>query len=169
MKEGKYIKTFTKIQVRGVFHMRDFQRNVFIPQVIELCTETPCWCPYEEQSTLHKLFTVSVTRWSCATVWLPIFFAYVFIIIINLYFNINLEHSVAVVLHFWRLYRFIRSIVTLIYDFFGSYVASVASVSARVRRESWDKSKEGEWRRRGSVWTGLNQLCTWELVWFVLR
>ena len=62
MKEGIYVKTFTKIQVREVFHMRNFRRNVFIPQVIELCTETPCWCPYEEQSTLPKLFTVSVTR-----------------------------------------------------------------------------------------------------------
>ena len=98
---------------------------------------------------LRKLYTVSVTRWSCATAWLQIFFAYLFIIIINLHFNINLEHSVAVVLNFWRLYRFIRSIATLIYDFCGSYIASVASVSVRVRGERWDKSKEGEWRGRG--------------------
>lgn len=61
MREGKYIKTFTKIQVRGVFHMRDFRRNVFIPKVIELCAETPCWCPYEEQSTsvAQALYCVS--------------------------------------------------------------------------------------------------------------
>ena len=29
MKEGKYAKTLAKIQVRGIFHIREIQRNVY--------------------------------------------------------------------------------------------------------------------------------------------
>ena len=43
MKGGTYTKTFAKIQVRGIFRMRDIRRNV-LPKLIEICLETPCWC-----------------------------------------------------------------------------------------------------------------------------
>ena len=44
MKGSKYAKTLAKFQVRGIFLIRDFRRNV-LPKVIEICMETPCWCP----------------------------------------------------------------------------------------------------------------------------
>ena len=34
--------TLAKIQVRGIFRIRDIRRNVF-PKLIEICMETPCW------------------------------------------------------------------------------------------------------------------------------
>ena len=40
---GTYIKTLAKIQVRGIFHIRDIRRNVLL-KLIEICMETPCWC-----------------------------------------------------------------------------------------------------------------------------
>ena len=43
MKGGKYAKTLAKIQVRGIFRIRDIRRNV-LPKFIEICMETPCWC-----------------------------------------------------------------------------------------------------------------------------
>ena len=43
MKGGKYAKTLAKIQVRGIFLIRDIRRNV-LPIFIEICMETPCWC-----------------------------------------------------------------------------------------------------------------------------
>ena len=43
MKGGKYTKTLAKIQVRGIFRIRDIRRNV-LPKFIEICMETPCWC-----------------------------------------------------------------------------------------------------------------------------
>ena len=43
MKENKFAKTLSKIQVRGIFRMRDIRRNV-LPKFIEICMETPCWC-----------------------------------------------------------------------------------------------------------------------------
>ena len=36
MKGGKYAKTLAKIQVRGMFRMRDIRRNV-LPKYIEIC------------------------------------------------------------------------------------------------------------------------------------
>ena len=42
MEGGKYAKTLAKIQVRGIFRIRDIRRNV-LPKFIELCMETPCW------------------------------------------------------------------------------------------------------------------------------
>ena len=33
-----------KIQVRGIFRIRGIRRNV-LPKFIEICIETPCWCP----------------------------------------------------------------------------------------------------------------------------
>ena len=44
MKGGKYTKTLAKIRVRGIFRVRDIRRNV-LPKFIEICKETPCWCP----------------------------------------------------------------------------------------------------------------------------
>ena len=44
MKGGKYTKTLAKIQVRRIFRIRDIRRNV-LPRFIEICRETPCWCP----------------------------------------------------------------------------------------------------------------------------
>ena len=43
MKVGTYTKTLAKIQVRGIFRIRDIRRNV-LPKFIEICMETPCWC-----------------------------------------------------------------------------------------------------------------------------
>jgi len=44
MKGGKYAKTLAKIQVRGIFRIRDIRRKV-LPKFIEICMETPCLCP----------------------------------------------------------------------------------------------------------------------------
>ena len=44
MKGGKYAKTLAKIQVRTKFPMREIRRN-FFTKLIEICMETPCWCP----------------------------------------------------------------------------------------------------------------------------
>ena len=43
MKGGTYTLTLAKIQVRGIFRIRDIRRNV-LPKLIEICMETPCWC-----------------------------------------------------------------------------------------------------------------------------
>ena len=40
MKGGKYTKPLAKIQVTGIFRIRDIRRNV-----LEICMEAPCWCP----------------------------------------------------------------------------------------------------------------------------
>ena len=37
-------KTLAKIQVRRKFRIREIRRNV-LPKFIEICRETPCWCP----------------------------------------------------------------------------------------------------------------------------
>ena len=37
-------KSLAKIQVTAIFLMEDMRRNVF-PKIIEICIETPCWCP----------------------------------------------------------------------------------------------------------------------------
>ena len=46
-KENHYTKNFAKIQAGAIFRMRDIWRNV-LPKFIELCMETPCWCPCDE-------------------------------------------------------------------------------------------------------------------------
>ena len=38
------IQTLAKIQVRGIFRIRDILRNV-LTKLIDICMETPCWCP----------------------------------------------------------------------------------------------------------------------------
>ena len=38
MKGGTYTKTLAKIQVRGIFRIRDIRRNV-LPKLIETCME----------------------------------------------------------------------------------------------------------------------------------
>ena len=42
MKGGTYAKTLAKIQVRGIFRIRDIRRNV-LSKLIEIFTETPYW------------------------------------------------------------------------------------------------------------------------------
>ena len=44
MKGGKYTKCHAKIQVRRIFRIRDIRRNV-LRKFIEICMETPSWCP----------------------------------------------------------------------------------------------------------------------------
>ena len=39
-----YAKTLVKIQVTAIFQMQDMRRS-FSPKFIEICMETPCWCP----------------------------------------------------------------------------------------------------------------------------
>ena len=46
MKEGKYAKTLTKIQVSAIFQMQDIRRNG-LPKFIELRIEMPWWRPSE--------------------------------------------------------------------------------------------------------------------------
>ena len=41
---GKYTKTLAKIRARRIFRIRDIRRNVS-PKFLEICLETPCWCP----------------------------------------------------------------------------------------------------------------------------
>ena len=36
MKGGKYAKTLAKIQIKGIFRIRDIRRNV-LPKLIEIC------------------------------------------------------------------------------------------------------------------------------------
>ena len=43
MKGVTYTKTLAKIQVRGIFRIRDIRRNV-LPKLKAICMETPCWC-----------------------------------------------------------------------------------------------------------------------------
>ena len=43
-KEGNYVNTFAKIQVTANVLMEDMRRNV-LPKFIEICMETPYWCP----------------------------------------------------------------------------------------------------------------------------
>ena len=43
MKGGTYAKNLAKIEVRGIFRIRDIRRNV-LPRFIEICMETPCCC-----------------------------------------------------------------------------------------------------------------------------
>ena len=44
VRKKPHTKTLAKIQVTGIFLMKDMRRNVF-PKFIEICMETPCWCP----------------------------------------------------------------------------------------------------------------------------
>ena len=44
MKGGKHTKTLAKIQVRRIFRISDIRRNV-LRKFIEICMQTPCWCP----------------------------------------------------------------------------------------------------------------------------
>jgi len=44
MREGKYVKTLAKILVTAIFLMQDM-RKIFLSKFIEICMETPRWCP----------------------------------------------------------------------------------------------------------------------------
>ena len=62
MKGGKYTKTLAKIKVRRIFHVRDIRRNA-LPKFIEICMETPCWCPLDgHQHGGRKPTKTSVTE-----------------------------------------------------------------------------------------------------------
>ena len=62
MKGGKYTKILAKIQVRGIFRIRDVRKND-LPKFIEICMETPCWChPDEHQHGGRKPTETSVTE-----------------------------------------------------------------------------------------------------------
>ena len=64
MKGGKYTKTLAKIQIRGIFRIRDIRRNV-VPKFIEICMDTPCWrYPNEHQHGGRKPTETSVTEFS---------------------------------------------------------------------------------------------------------
>ena len=43
MKGGKYTKPLAKIQVTGIFRIRDIRRYV-LHKFTEICMETPCCC-----------------------------------------------------------------------------------------------------------------------------
>jgi len=43
-KEGKYAKTFAKIQVTAMFLTQD-KRRIFLPKFIEILMEALCWRP----------------------------------------------------------------------------------------------------------------------------
>ena len=60
MKGGAYTKTLAKIQVRGIFRIRDIRRNV-LPKLIEICMETPCWC----SPTLHEKMDLQQLQNQC--------------------------------------------------------------------------------------------------------
>ena len=62
MKGGKCTKTLAKIQVRGIFRIRDVRKND-LPKFIQICMETPCWChPDEHQHGGRKPTETSVTE-----------------------------------------------------------------------------------------------------------
>ena len=47
MKGGTYTKTLAKIQVRGIFRIRDIRKNI-LPKFIEICMETPSGAHLDE-------------------------------------------------------------------------------------------------------------------------
>ena len=72
MEGGKYAKTLAKIQVRAIFHMCDFRRNVLL-KFIELCMKTSCWCPYGlDQHGDRKAIETSVTEFCYESLHLPL-------------------------------------------------------------------------------------------------
>ena len=69
MKGGKYAKTLAKIQVKGIFRIRDIWRDV-LAKFIEICMETPCWGPSEWAPTWrtgnqqkHLLPSFAIRAW----------------------------------------------------------------------------------------------------------
>ena len=49
-------KTLAKNQVCETFQMRDIGKNG-LPKFIELCMETPCWCPFQEHQYGRRIPT----------------------------------------------------------------------------------------------------------------
>ena len=56
------IQRFAKIQARGIFRIRDIRRNV-LPKFIEICMETPCWCPPGWAPTLRTETNRNICYW----------------------------------------------------------------------------------------------------------
>ena len=46
MKEDKFTKSLAKNQVCAIIHKQDIWKNI-LPRSIQLCMETPYWCPFE--------------------------------------------------------------------------------------------------------------------------
>ena len=69
MKQGKYAKTLAKILVAAIFLMQDMRIN-FLPKFIEICMETPCWCPsvwaptWRSETNLVPRFSHLTAPWS---------------------------------------------------------------------------------------------------------
>ena len=74
MKRGKYAKTLAKVQVRGVFPIRDIRRNV-LPKFIEICIygdATLVLIRVEHQRGARKPTETSVTEFCYKSVNLPL-------------------------------------------------------------------------------------------------
>ena len=68
MKGGKYAKTLAKIQVRGIFRIRDIRKNI-LPKFIEICMKTPSGAQLDELQHGGRTPTeTSVTEFSCKSV-----------------------------------------------------------------------------------------------------
>ena len=62
MKGGKYAKTLAKIQIKGIFRIRDIRRNV-LPYFIEICIGPTGWAPaWRFQHGGRKPTETSVTQ-----------------------------------------------------------------------------------------------------------
>ena len=56
-----YAKTLAKIQVTAIFLTEDMRKNVFL-KFIEICTETPCWCPPRWAGNQQKHLSLSLAK-----------------------------------------------------------------------------------------------------------
>ena len=61
-KKGRYAKTLAEIQVTTISLMEDMRRNVF-PKFIEICMETPCWCPPRWAPTWRPETSRNICLW----------------------------------------------------------------------------------------------------------
>ena len=59
MKGVKYTKFLAKTQVRRIFRIRDIRGND-LPKFIEICMETPCWCPPGWAPTLRTETSINI-------------------------------------------------------------------------------------------------------------
>ena len=92
-KEVNIQRLLAKIQARGIFRIRDIRRNVFT-KLIEVCMETPCWCPSWWASTWRTETNSNICYWFCLK-------------IVNLFFEELLKqlvchlHGKLFVIHRW--------------------------------------------------------------------
>ena len=64
-----------KIQVRGIFRIRGIRRNV-LPKFIEICIETPCWCP---SVNLVKVGRREPWERGCPSGWINSYVVWIFV------------------------------------------------------------------------------------------